>query len=219
MPQYGLLCVEDNQAFASWLEESARVHPDIAFVDTAETLAAAQDALRERRYDIVAIDLRLPDGDGSDLLRDPNLQGRKIVVTVAGDEASVVHAISLGADGYVLKDDANLFDAIVDAGHGNSPLSPSVASFILKQVRESTTLEKSGALRPNTNNGLSPREIEILQTLATGHTYSETASKLGISHHTVADHIKSIYRKLAVNSSAAAVYKGIAAGLLPVDNV
>jgi LuxR family maltose regulon positive regulatory protein len=56
---------------------------------------------------------------------------------------------------------------------------------------------------------LTPREAAVLQLIAQGCTYSQAAERLGISIHTVADHVKSAYRKLGVRSAAAAVMRAV----------
>jgi DNA-binding CsgD family transcriptional regulator len=61
---------------------------------------------------------------------------------------------------------------------------------------------------------LTPREIDILHLIARGHTYSEAASRLGLSTHTVASHIKKAYRKLGVHSAGAAVMRAVKLGFI-----
>jgi DNA-binding CsgD family transcriptional regulator len=61
---------------------------------------------------------------------------------------------------------------------------------------------------------LTSREIDVLQLLADGCTYSEASRRLGVSLHTVVTHIKNAYRKLDVHNAAAAVARAIRLGLL-----
>ena len=61
---------------------------------------------------------------------------------------------------------------------------------------------------------LTPREIDVLRSLASGCNYWQTAMRLGVSRHTVASHIKNIYRKLGVHSACAAVMCAVKAGLI-----
>jgi DNA-binding CsgD family transcriptional regulator len=56
---------------------------------------------------------------------------------------------------------------------------------------------------------LTARELEVLRLLAIGCTCSQVATRLGISHHTVATHIKNAYRKLGVHTAAAAVFRAM----------
>jgi len=61
---------------------------------------------------------------------------------------------------------------------------------------------------------LTPREIEVLRSLARGCTYSQVADRLGVSLNTVASHVKNLYRKLAVRSAREAVWRGFELRLL-----
>jgi DNA-binding CsgD family transcriptional regulator len=65
---------------------------------------------------------------------------------------------------------------------------------------------------------LTAREAQLLQLLAAGCTYSRAADRLGVSHNTVASHIKNLYRKLQVHSAAAAVMRGLRLGLVGGDS-
>jgi DNA-binding CsgD family transcriptional regulator len=64
---------------------------------------------------------------------------------------------------------------------------------------------------------LTVREIEVLCLVATGHTYAETAARLGISAHTVAAHIKKLYRKLGASSAASATLRAAQLGILSLE--
>ena len=55
--------------------------------------------------------------------------------------------------------------------------------------------------------GLTPREIDVLRLLAHGCSYAEIADRLGVSLHTVVSHVKNLYRKLDVHSARAAVWR------------
>lgn len=63
---------------------------------------------------------------------------------------------------------------------------------------------------------LTPREVDVLRLIASGHTYAEAAVRLGISVHTVAAHIKKLYRKLGANSAASATLRAARLGILDV---
>ena len=61
---------------------------------------------------------------------------------------------------------------------------------------------------------LTPREIDILRLISRGYTYARAAERLGLSAHTVATHIKKIYRKLGVHSAGAAVMRAVKLGVI-----
>ena len=212
------LIVEDDPAFSSLL--SRILQEDVGFEGAvvAGSLAEARKLLAKSDYSLVLLDLGLPDGRGAELLGAIPEDSCTIVVTVFGDEPAVIDAMARGADAYLLKDDPTLGQSIVATLRGETSLSPAVATHLLSSWRRLT-----GATGRNREGGvgavLSPREAEILQSFAEGLSYNDTAERLGISQHTVADHVKSMYRKLTVNSRAAAVSKGLRKGLvrLPTD--
>lgn len=183
---------------------------------TAGTLAAGV-ALLVRRPDILLVDLGLPDGSGLELVsmaRQANVGTRVLVITVFADVRSVVRAIEEGADGYLLKDaDSNqIAAAIRTVMDGGSPISPAVASHILARVRaEAPRPSKASAV------SLTSKETAVLEALAAGRSFKEVAAKQGISLHTVGDHVKAIYRKLAVNSRGEAVFKAVQSGLIRIE--
>jgi DNA-binding CsgD family transcriptional regulator len=85
-----------------------------------------------------------------------------------------------------------------------------VAGHILARVRRSEASSQAGKATSN----LTPREIEVLTHLAKGLSYKDVAAIEGLSYHTVADHVKAIYRKLAVNSRSEAVFEAVQTGLI-----
>ena len=83
-----------------------------------------------------------------------------------------------------------------------------------KELGAST--RSAGSSKPMHMQRVTPRELEVLRHLADGCTYSQIADLLGITMHTVAAHIKSVYRKLDVHSSRAAIWRAVQLRLLGV---
>jgi len=184
-------------------------------------LTAAVGTLREgkrllaQELDVLLLDLQLPDGSGLDLLALARTQcpGLKVVVlSVFGDVQHVVRAIEQGADGYLLKgaDAHSVTTAIQTVIRGGAPISPAVAGHILARVRNQAP-QGRGKTPEFT---LTDKEAAVLTHLARGLSYKEVAAIQHISYHTVADHAKSIYRKLAVNSRSEAVFEAVQRGLI-----
>lgn len=159
--------------------------------------------------DVFLVDLALPDGSGLALIE--RLAGRclTVVLSVFGDAEHVVRAIELGADGYLLKDTPlpQVAEGVRSVVAGGAPLSPAVARHILQRVRPA----------PRATATLTPREIELLESLAKGLTLKEVAAVHGISPHTVGDHVKAIYKKLSVHSRGEALYEAAQAGLIRMN--
>lgn len=202
--------VEDDPAAREELLADLESHPDIRVVGAAASLAEARQLVAV--HDVCIVDLGLPDGSGLELLADLKARGIKpLVLTVFGDEATAVSALEMGAAGYLLKGLSDVGSQVVEVAAGHAPLTPRIAAHLLRRFRGIE--DKEQAATPGLPR-LSRREQQTLQMLALGHNYRETAEHLGVSYHTVSDHVKSIYRKLAVNSKASAVMVGLRAGLI-----
>lgn len=178
--------------------------------------------------DVVLLDLGLPDGRGVDLI--PALRQRwlgcvVVAFTVFGDQTTVLEAIEAGVDGYLLKTAASedLLDTLASAARGESPISSAVAGFLLRRLRktESGTVQKSDETTRSAKRAeamaLTARERDVLESLARGHSYRETAKRLGMSANTVAHHIKNLYPKLTSKSRSEAVFRAVQEGLISLD--
>ena len=216
-----IIIVEDEPEFRRRFAQIIENEPTMRLAGVAANKREAQALIDRENFDVMLIDLGLPDGTGIDLIR--NVSQRKpdvdiMVVTVFGDEQHVVSSIEAGATGYILKDStpADVISCIRLLRAGGSPVSPVVARSVLRAIRSrmgSGTATPTRAANPE-NNPLSARETEILQLLAKGTSFNEIGEILGISPHTVTAHIKKIYRKLAVHSRGEAVYEASQMGLL-----
>jgi DNA-binding NarL/FixJ family response regulator len=219
-----VLIVEDEPEFRMRFRQIVESEPSLELVGVAANKREAQELIDRSKFDVMLIDLGLPDGNGTDLIRQVSAKRPDVdimVVTVFGDEQHVVSAIEAGATGYILKDStpADVVSCIRLLRAGGSPVSPVVARSVLRAIRNRIGGGGSGGTtRPGgpmpENNPLSQRETEILQLLAKGMSFNEIGEILGISPHTVTAHIKKIYRKLAVHSRGEAVYEATQMGLL-----
>ena len=200
--------VEDDHAtlqrLKTWVSEDPRLH----LSGTASTCQRALDQLSQVAFDVLLTDLGLPDGHGLEVIQQARIKRPDaliMVLTMFGDELNVVQAIRSGARGYLLKDDpaAQLTESIVQLTQGASPLSASIARYLLVKLFDAT----DEPAQTNHSPLLSPREREILELIAQGYRPKEVSDRLGISYHTVVHHIRSVYEKLEVHSRSEAVYK------------
>ncbi len=212
------LLIEDDAPIRARLALALSARGDFD-VTQAGDLAAARVALATQAPDLIVSDLRLPDGMAIDLLaeaRERHPAVEVLVISVLGDEATIVAAIAAGASGYLLKDALpdDILATALEVLAGGSPMSPSIAGFIVRRAREGGLVPMATA-QPNADAPrLTPRELDILWGIAKGLTYNEIADRLEISHHTVPTHIKSVYRKLHVGTRGEAVYEAIHYGLI-----
>ena len=212
-PPARVAIIEDDPVLREELALIVGLAPDLEVIGVADGLERGR-VLLTRDIDVLLIDLALSDGSGIDLIRETSARNagiRIIVISVFGDARSVVQSIEAGADGYLLKgaEPAEAANAIRSVLDGGAPISPSVAGHILARMRGRET-----APTGTTGPSLSPKEVAVLTDLAKGFRYKEVARLQGISPNTVGDHVKSIYRKLAVNSRSEAVFEAVQAGLI-----
>ena len=204
-----VMIVEDDPVILERLSDVVRANEQLSLHSNVSTLANAKQSFLSNPPDVLLVDLDLPDGNGLELIQlvhDKGYDTATMVISVFGDEWHILKAIAAGASGYLLKDDESIQigTAIIDLAGGGAPISPSIARHLMKHFRpEEHLLEK-----------LTKREQQVLQKVAKGYTTQEIAEMEGLSYHTVATHVKNIYRKLSVNSRAEAVFEALKMNLI-----
>lgn len=192
-------------------EIAALAFPGIECVCAPDLKSAA--ALVTECFQLALVDLSLPDGSGISVIQQlsADCPGCTIVVaTIFDDDDHLFPALRAGAHGYLLKDEPpeRLVKQLQGIREGRPPLSPSVARRMLSHFHQTETAQSEQAV------SLSPREREVLAQLARGISIAAIAQEMGISHHTVGDHVKNIYRKLNISSRAEAALQARNMGLM-----
>lgn len=223
--RWRIVLLEDDERLRGFFEQSIRQHPALALQASFGLLRQAQAWLEENPADLLLTDLALPDGHGLELiyrLRKLQPSCDTLVISVLGDEDTVLACVEAGAVGYIHKDTQpeDMGRIIVDVKRGASPISPMLARKLLERLRQAEASQNQaatpsqGASTPSAVH-LTGRETDVLRLIARGYSYAEIAEMEGISKHTVQMHIKNLYGKLAVHSRGQAVYQ---AGLLGLVN-
>ncbi len=167
-------------------------------------------------FDLALVDLALGDGSGLEVIAQLAQRQPGCAVVVAsihdGDE-HLFQALQAGAQGYLLKDHPSDWLALQLQGiaQGQPPLSPAIARRLLRHFQGPVVVQAPQA--PEALR-LSAREREVLGLLAQGVRIADIGTLLGISRHTVGDHVKSIYRKLNISSRAEAALQARHLGLI-----
>nr|CAA6802532.1 MAG: Unknown protein [uncultured Thiotrichaceae bacterium] len=223
MKIYRVFLVEDDNGTLQRLADVVRAEPGLDLVGMAMNYTEASQWLNENEPDVLLTDLGLPDGSGKQLIEQTvELYDKAEIMVVSrfGDENSVVEAIKAGAGGYLLKDESaeHIADSIRQLLQGGSPISPAIARYILDYFKNDEIAESHGddGTEIDQDALLTPKEKMVLQYISRGYSNKEIAKSLEISPHTVASHIKRIYRKLAVNSRNEAVFEGWRMGQLTI---
>jgi DNA-binding NarL/FixJ family response regulator len=219
MPPLSVLLVEDEPLTRSHLAQSVRSHEGLRLAAEASTLGEALAALEQHRPQVVLVDLGLPDGSGLGLIRAASALEPApdiMVISVFGDEASVLNAIEAGAGGYLLKDGSpqDIAGSILRLAAGEAPISPAIAAHLIRRLRPRPETPAVPRPTPRGLDALTDREMDVLELVAKGLSYEEIGGALRLRYNTIASYTKEIYRKLAVRSRGEAVFEARQMGLL-----
>jgi DNA-binding NarL/FixJ family response regulator len=217
--------IEDDPSLRNRLREAINETSTMIVSAIAGSFEEGTDLIEAGGYEVLLCDLGLPGGSGIDLIRAETATGRDtdiLVITVFGDQNKVVDSIRAGARGYMLKDEtiADCVAAIAEIRRGGSPISPIIARKLLSQISAPDPDQSPSAPTKRPQPTLSPfseREFEVLNLLSRGFSYVECASILSLTVNTIGTHVKNIYRKLAVNSRAEAIFEASSQGFLDRD--
>lgn len=204
-----ILLVEDVPDVMAWLGRLVRHHFPDSVLRQADTREDALRLVADRAPCLALVDLGLPDGSGVDIIRALK-QARPecfcVVTTIFDDSDHLFSALHAGADGYLLKDEPEeeFVHHLRGILAGRPPLSAAIARKILGVFRPV----------PEETVRLAPREEQVLTLIARGYSVRKAGDMLGISQHTVAGYLKTIYQKLQVNSRAEATLKAVDLGLV-----
>lgn len=211
-----IMIVEDDPIVSAHFADIVRSSSSLELAGAASSLLSARHEL-SCAPDLVLLDVGLPDGSGLSFIKEIHATHKTLVlmVTTFGDRETVVAALRAGADGYLLKDSnaATILSGIEATLAGGAPISPAAAVYLLDSLRGPAAADPDPA---PTASFLTTREVELLKLFAKGASYKEAARDLEISPLTVGNHVKSIYRKLAVNSRGEAVYSAMRSGQLKI---
>ena len=217
--------VEDDAQMRARLCAVISSSPAIRLAFAASCAGELLHWFSQNFVDVLLVDLGLPDRPGLEVIREccrmqPSCA--VMVITMFGDEESMLLAFESGARGYLLKDgtESDLASHVRSLHAGGSPMTPIIARQLLARWQADTPTRQSRPLPPLASigvpspEGLSKRESAVLDLIARGFTYAEVAHQLAVSVSTVQTHVKNIYSKLGVHNKAEAVYEARATGLL-----
>ncbi len=199
---------EDNksrrESLSMLILSDARLELTGAFTDCLHVV----EDIERNQPNVVLMDIQMPKVSGIEgvkLIKQKFPEIKILMQTVFEDDDKVFDSLRNGASGYILKKAApeKIIEAIIDVYEGGTPMTPSIASKMLRFFNE--------AYQPQAPEDfhLSVRETEILALLVDGLSYKMIADKCSISIFTVNAHVRKIYEKLHVHSATEAIAKAI----------
>jgi DNA-binding NarL/FixJ family response regulator len=210
-----VLVVDDHDLFRTGLASLLNSQPDIDVVAQASGGRMGVRLADELRPDVVLMDVRMPDLEGTEATRvimDHDPEARVVALTVASEDADVAAVVSAGACGFLAKDTRieEVAVAVRAAAQGAAWLSPRAAEVVLGHVRR---LELEPELDPTPLEELSSRELDVLRLIARGMENAEIAAELGISPRTAKNHVSNILAKLGLQGRVQAAIYAVRRGL------
>ena len=215
------MVVDDHDTFRDPLAFMLEREPDLTVVARPRSLSEAREDLQsaEHAVDVAIVDLNLPDGSGTDLIRELRNslpRATALVLSATTDQKHLASAIEAGAAGVMHKSApmSDLVEAVRRLGAGEQLLSQQEvigALRLLVRVRESNREAQLAIDR------LTPREREVLQALAEGWSDREIATRLHVGVGTVHSHVTNILSKLEVSSRLQALVFAVRHGGVTIE--
>jgi DNA-binding NarL/FixJ family response regulator len=207
-----ILIADDHPVVREGLISMLSREDDFKVVGEAKDGAEALNRAKELSPDVVLMDLRMPEMDGVEAMRQirsamPDI--KFIILTTYSDDDYIFSGIEAGARAYLLKDAPreDLFKAIRSVYRGESLIQPVVASRLLDRFSQLSRRTPAG-------EELSGRELEVLCLMAKGAANKEISAELNIAQSTVKTHITNIFQKLGVNDRTEAVTQALKKGII-----
>ncbi|MFF9404299.1 response regulator [Streptomyces anandii] len=217
-----VLLADDQALLRSAFRVLVDSEPDMEVVGEASDGAEAVRLAKERRADVVLMDIRMPGTDGLAATRlisaDPALaQVRVVILTTFEVDDYVVQSLRAGASGFLGKgsEPEELLSAIRVAAGGEALLSPAATKgLIARFLAQGGTDDGRDPARSDRLDALTVREREVLVQVAGGHSNDEIAERLEVSPLTVKTHVNRAMAKLGARDRAQLVVIAYESGLV-----
>jgi DNA-binding NarL/FixJ family response regulator len=199
-----ILSVDDHPLFREGIAAIINRQPDMSLVASASTANEGIRKFREFKPEVTLMDLRLPDLSGIETIvaiRSEYTDARIIVLTTFDGDVEIQRALEAGARGYLLKSmpAKQMIETIRQVHAGKKRIAPEVAAQLAEHLSD---------------EGLSPREVDVLRYVAEGNRNRDIADCLCISEETVKAHLKHIMEKLGASDRTQAVAIAVRRGII-----
>jgi DNA-binding NarL/FixJ family response regulator len=211
-----ILLADDHTLVRAGIRSLLQELPGVHVVAEAGDGQTALALIETHQPDIAMLDIAMPGLNGLEVasrVADDFPFVRVVILSMHATEEYVLRALRAGAVGYLLKDanTAELEMAIAAVMGGETFLSPAVSRHVVEYV------QRVGEAGSSSLERLTPRQREVLQLIAEGHTTQGIAQVLGISVKTVETHRAQLMERLDIHDIAGLVRYAIRVGLVVVD--
>lgn len=212
-----VLVVDDQELVRDGFAMVLDHEDDIDVVGGAGTGVEAIEAARDRRPDVVLMDIRMPQMDGLEATRrivaEAEWPVKVIILTTFDPDEYVYEALKAGASAFVLKDipRAELVSAVRTVADGGALLAPSITRRLIGRFTRRLAADTAASARLER---LTDREREVLTAIGRGYNNAEISDQLFIGAATVKSHINSVFTKLGLRDRAQAVVFAYESGLV-----
>jgi two-component system, NarL family, invasion response regulator UvrY len=206
-----VLVADDHAVVRRGLREILSSTGDILVGGEAATAPDVLRLVREQRWDVVVLDISLPEGNGLDLTADIRRERPDtpvLILTMHSAQQYAIRAIKAGAAGFLTKESApdKLIDAVRKIASGGRYVSTELAETLASVL--------AGEASGEPHERLSDREFEILKMLASGKTVSQVASQLALSVKTISTHRTRLLKKMNMKTNAELTHYAVRNGLI-----
>ena len=193
------IVADDHAVVRRGLRELLTESREVSVIGEAGTARETLEQVRSGKWDVLVLDINLPDGSGLDVLRQVKQEFPQLpvlILTIYGEEQFAVRALRAGAAGYLTKESApeELVDAIRKVVHGGRYISPALAE------RLALLADPQAERQPHET--LSDREFQVFRTLASGRTVSQVAELLHLSVKTISTYRARVLEKMGLQTNA-----------------
>jgi DNA-binding NarL/FixJ family response regulator len=194
-----ILCIDDHAIFRQGVRQILMQYDRQVRIGEAATATAAMQLARDAHWDVVILDLSLPDRSGFQLLTELKHERRDLpvlVLSMHGEDEYAIRALRNGASGYLTKESApeELIAAIEKVTRGGRYMTPALAEKIAFAYASPAT--------QSPHHTLSEREMEVLQLIGAGKSLKEIAAQLDLSVKSVSTYRARVLEKMTMSTNA-----------------
>lgn len=206
-----VLTYDDSEATRTSIDALIGSSEGFVSVGSFADALLVETQLVELKPDVVLMDINMPGMNGIEatrLIKSLNPNTKVLIQTAFDNDEHVFGSLKAGAEGYLLKSASpdKILKGIEDVYNGGAIMTPSIALRVMRFFQPIS--------KPSNPYNLTNREKTVLELLSDGLSYKMIAANMEISYFTVNAHIRKIYEKLHVNSSAEAVSLALKSGIV-----